>query len=94
MCFSDKSIPSLDSLVTDVKMQSELDKLKRHIEHQTQFESNISRRSQLDAARRPFPNPATECKPPKLCQEFQTARLFLSHYGFLSLEALKVSSYI
>ncbi|XP_052767273.1 ral GTPase-activating protein subunit beta-like isoform X2 [Mya arenaria] len=89
---ADKSIPSLDTLVTDVKTQSELDKLKRQIEHQTQFETNISRRSQLEASRRPFPNPATECKAPKLCQEFQTARLFLSHYGFLSLEALREPS--
>ncbi|WAR19879.1 RLGPB-like protein, partial [Mya arenaria] len=72
--------------------KSELDKLKRQIEHQTQFETNISRRSQLEASRRPFPNPATECKAPKLCQEFQTARLFLSHYGFLSLEALREPS--
>lgn len=71
-------------------MQSELEKLKRQIEQQTQFENNISRRSQIEAARRPLPNPTTECKPPKLCQEFQTARLFLSHYGFLSLDALKV----
>lgn len=94
MTFRDKSIPSLDSLITDGKMQSDLDKLKRQVEQQTQFENNIGRRSQVEAARRPFPNPAMECKPPKLCQEFQTARLFLSHYGFLSLEALKVKQYI
>lgn len=24
-----------------------------------------------------------ECTPPRLCDEFQTARLFLSHFGFL-----------
>ncbi|XP_053405362.1 ral GTPase-activating protein subunit beta-like isoform X3 [Mercenaria mercenaria] len=92
LTMADKSIPTLDSLVTDVKMQSDLDKLKRQIEQQTQFENNIGRRSQVEAARRPFPNPAMECKPPKLCQEFQTARLFLSHYGFLSLEALREPS--
>lgn len=39
-----------------------------------------------------FPNSHTECKQPKITQEYQTARLFLSHYGFLSLEALKEPS--
>uniref|UniRef100_A0A673G8H6 Ral GTPase-activating protein subunit beta n=1 Tax=Sinocyclocheilus rhinocerous TaxID=307959 RepID=A0A673G8H6_9TELE len=38
---------------------------------------------------KPFPDPLTDCKPPAPAQEFQTARLFLSHFGFLSLEALK-----
>ena len=28
-----------------------------------------------------------ECSPPKICHEFQTARLFLSHFGFLNLES-------
>lgn len=27
-----------------------------------------------------------ECNPPQICHEFQTARLFLSHFGFLNLE--------
>lgn len=27
-----------------------------------------------------------DCTPPKICHEFQTARLFLSHFGFLNLE--------
>ena len=27
-----------------------------------------------------------ECTPPQICHEFQTARLFLSHFGFLNLE--------
>ena len=33
-----------------------------------------------------------ECKAPPLCQEFQTARLFLSHLGFISLDNLQVNS--
>ncbi|KAL4239114.1 hypothetical protein ACF0H5_003817 [Mactra antiquata] len=89
LTLADKSIPTLESLNTEIKSQTELEKLRRQIEQQTQFENNICRRSQVEAARRPFPNPVTECKPPTLCHEFQTARLFLSHYGFLSLEALK-----
>lgn len=27
-----------------------------------------------------------ECIPPQVCHEFQTARLFLSHFGFLNME--------
>lgn len=27
-----------------------------------------------------------ECVPPHICHEFQTARLFLSHFGFLNIE--------
>lgn len=27
-----------------------------------------------------------ECVPPQICHEFQTARLFLSHFGFLNME--------
>ena len=30
-----------------------------------------------------------ECAPPKICHEFQTARLFLSHFGFLNFESEK-----
>lgn len=30
-----------------------------------------------------------ECAPPQICQEFQTARLFLSHFGFLNVKAKK-----
>lgn len=29
----------------------------------------------------------SECSPPKICHEFQTARLFLSHFGFLNPES-------
>lgn len=32
-----------------------------------------------------------ECTPPPVVHDFQTARLFLSHFGFLSLDSLQVS---
>lgn len=32
-----------------------------------------------------------ECAPPSPCSDFQTARLILSHLGFLSLPALRSS---
>ncbi|KAL3873490.1 hypothetical protein ACJMK2_036600, partial [Sinanodonta woodiana] len=93
LTMADKSIPTLESLITtDNKMRSDLDKMKRMIEQQMQFENQVSNRNRQETAKKPFPNPETECKPPRLIQEFQTARLFLSHYGFLSLEALKPTS--
>ena len=52
----------------------------------------MSLKAKQERSRTSYPNPATECKPPKICNEHQTARLFLSHYGLLSLEALKEPS--
>ncbi|XP_078313092.1 ral GTPase-activating protein subunit beta-like isoform X3 [Crassostrea virginica] len=85
---AEKSIPTLESLVTDEK-RPKLNKLKSFIEKQAQFEAQVSQKKQQEMKSMPFPNKDTECKPPKITEEFQAARLFLSHYGFLSLEALK-----
>ena len=71
----DKSIPNLESLVTDPKMQSEIDKLKRQIEQQTQFEKNIGRKSQQEAEDRKFPNPEIDCKPPRYTLMYSTVPL-------------------
>lgn len=41
--------------------------------------------------------PEFECQPPKACDEFQTARLFLSHFGFLASNVrfhIKINYYI
>lgn len=57
------------------------------------FETSIDQKSEEEWRKKSFPDPVTECRPPPPAQEFQTARLFLSHFGFLSLEALKVTSY-
>ena len=65
MYFRDKSIPQLESLVTDPKMQSDIDKLKRQIEQQTQFEKNVGRKSLQEAEDRKFPNTEIDCKPPR-----------------------------
>ncbi|KAK3094041.1 hypothetical protein FSP39_023374 [Pinctada imbricata] len=85
---ADKSIPTLESLVTD-NQRTELNKLKGFIEKQMSMETNVEQRSKQEIQTMKFPNPDTECKQPRVTQEFQTARMFLSHYGFLSLEALK-----
>ncbi|CAB1315515.1 unnamed protein product, partial [Coregonus sp. 'balchen'] len=52
--------------------------------------SSISPGRPAPATSKSFPDPLTDCKPPPPSEEFQTARLFLSHFGFLSLEALKI----
>ncbi|XP_064621956.1 ral GTPase-activating protein subunit beta-like isoform X2 [Lineus longissimus] len=85
---ADKSIPPLESVVPD-NQQADHEKLKHFIEKQAELEAGIAARVKKEKAQREFPDSATECKPPTITHEFQTARLFLAHYGFLSLEALK-----
>lgn len=60
---------------------------------QIEYENALERHSDEIWKSKCFPDSQTECKPPPPSQEFQTARLFLSHFGFLSLEALKVGKY-
>lgn len=57
---------------------------------QIEYENTLERCSEELLKSKSFPDPQMDCKPPPPAQEFQTARLFLSHFGFLSLEALKV----
>ena len=60
---------------------------------QIEYENALERHSEEIWKSNTFPDPQTDCKPPPPSQEFQTARLFLSHFGFLSLEALKVGEH-
>ncbi|XP_025410091.1 ral GTPase-activating protein subunit beta isoform X8 [Sipha flava] len=70
-CKIDKSIPNLDSLVFDDEEHSILSDL---IEKQKEMEHSYTEP----------PPKATEMLPPQPCTDFNTARLFLSHFGFLS----------
>ncbi|BFZ12491.1 hypothetical protein BsWGS_15530 [Bradybaena similaris] len=88
---AEKSIPPLESVLTE-KQAVDAEKMKNLIEQMSSFEKEVSQRAKVDRDKSPFPDPSTECKPPKICNEYQTARLFLSHYGLLSLEALKEPS--
>ncbi|XP_071767266.1 ral GTPase-activating protein subunit beta-like isoform X9 [Centroberyx gerrardi] len=65
------------------------DRLRSMMTKQIDYENTLERHSEDVWRSKPFPDPQTDCKPPAPSQEFQTARLFLSHFGFLSLEALK-----
>uniref|UniRef100_A0A8C7Z4B9 Ral GTPase activating protein non-catalytic subunit beta n=1 Tax=Oryzias sinensis TaxID=183150 RepID=A0A8C7Z4B9_9TELE len=85
---ADVSIPDLDDIVSK-ELGIQHDKLRALISKQIDYETNLERHSEEILKSKPFPDPQTNCKPPSPAQEFQTARLFLSHFGFLSLEALK-----
>ncbi|XP_038075013.1 ral GTPase-activating protein subunit beta-like isoform X2 [Patiria miniata] len=85
---ADQSIPSLEDIETDV-LRSDHQKLERLIEEQTEYEKFVCETAQEDIKRGGYPNARTECKPPMPCREFGSARLILSHLGYLSLDSLK-----
>ncbi|KAJ7422206.1 hypothetical protein WISP_38756 [Willisornis vidua] len=85
---ADLSIPDLHEIVNE-ELEERHEKLRNGMAQQIVFETSIDQRSEEEWRKKSFPDPVTECKPPPPAQEFQTARLFLSHFGFLSLEALK-----
>ncbi|XP_069691801.1 ral GTPase-activating protein subunit beta isoform X2 [Periplaneta americana] len=82
-CKVDKSIPSLESLLSEPGAAAEHAHLSQLVEQQAALEAAAGQK-RCKEAEGPFP----ECTPPPACQEFQTARLFLSHFGFLSLDAV------
>lgn len=86
-CFKDVPPPSF-------QLEVQHDKLRNLMTKQIEYENALERHSEEIWKSTPFPDPQTDCKPPPPSQEFQTARLFLSHFGFLSLEALKVSYFL
>ncbi|XP_029102082.1 ral GTPase-activating protein subunit beta-like isoform X5 [Scleropages formosus] len=85
---ADVSIPDLDDIVNK-ELEVQHEKLRNVMVKQIEYESALEHHSEDLWRNKPFPDPKIDCKPPPPSQEFQTARLFLSHFGFLSLEALK-----
>uniref|UniRef100_A0A8D3EFM9 Ral GTPase-activating protein subunit beta n=1 Tax=Scophthalmus maximus TaxID=52904 RepID=A0A8D3EFM9_SCOMX len=85
---ADVSIPDLDDIVSK-ELEVQHDRLRVLMTKQMEYENALERHSEEIWKSNSFPDPQTDCKPPPPAQEFQTARLFLSHFGFLSLEALK-----
>uniref|UniRef100_A0A8P0T3M8 Ral GTPase-activating protein subunit beta n=2 Tax=Canis lupus familiaris TaxID=9615 RepID=A0A8P0T3M8_CANLF len=85
---ADLSIPDLHEIVTE-ELEERHEKLRNGMAQQIAYEIHLEQQSEEELQKRSFPDPITDCKPPPPAQEFQTARLFLSHFGFLSLEALK-----
>ncbi|XP_051568992.1 ral GTPase-activating protein subunit beta-like isoform X7 [Myxocyprinus asiaticus] len=87
---ADLSIPDLHDIVNK-ELEQQHDKLRSVMGKQIDYEVKLEQQTEDLWRNKPFPDPLTDCKPPAPAQEFQTARLFLSHFGFLSLEALKES---
>uniref|UniRef100_A0A5F8G761 Ral GTPase-activating protein subunit beta n=1 Tax=Monodelphis domestica TaxID=13616 RepID=A0A5F8G761_MONDO len=85
---ADLSIPDLHEIVNE-ELEETHEKLRNGMAQQISYEISIEQQSEEEWRKKSFPDPITDCKPPSPAQEFQTARLFLSHFGFLSLEALK-----
>ncbi|XP_018579922.1 ral GTPase-activating protein subunit beta isoform X2 [Anoplophora glabripennis] len=78
-CKVDQSIPSLESVLSqDETISKETEMLSQLMGRQTAVELNIA---QLQSS-----TVLEECTPPPACHDFQTARLFLSHFGLLSLD--------
>ncbi|XP_071439557.1 ral GTPase-activating protein subunit beta isoform X3 [Hetaerina americana] len=90
LCKVDHSIPSLEStFVEDEKSSMEHSHLARLMERQVAAEAAAVQKSKALLEQIRDSGGQVECTPPPVCHEFQTARLFLSHFGFLSSESLK-----
>lgn len=81
-CVADYSIPTLDQVIQKIGNDS-TKKLFQLLESQTIFEKLAwaETDSSVDSL-----SHAQESVPPPVCHEFQAARLFLSHFGFLSID--------
>jgi hypothetical protein len=86
LCAADRSIPAVESIAGDERAAVELDRLARLMEAQAAAERDLEEQclSQSQEYR-----VEGECAPPPPCSSFQTARLLLSHLGFLSIPALR-----
>ena len=63
--FRDKSIPPLSSIMAGEA--DELSKLSTFIAEQAQLEQRLTSAVQAERKTAPFPDPETECKPPRYC---------------------------
>ncbi|CAG9836978.1 unnamed protein product [Diabrotica balteata] len=78
-CKVDLSIPSLESVLSeDENIKKEIDVIQQLVNRQASVENNIHQSQVQDNL--------SDYAPPPVCHEFQTARLFLSHFGLLSLD--------
>lgn len=82
-CKIDESIPTLEAVMNEteeLKHQHQL--FAQLLERQIELEKRLN--EELKSKKN---DNFQECVPPENCQEFQTARLFLSHFGFLNFES-------
>nr|XP_054758324.1 ral GTPase-activating protein subunit beta-like isoform X2 [Lytechinus pictus] len=83
---ADQSIPSLDEIETEESREDHIT-LGKLLHEQMEYEELV--RNSARDAKRNYPNPHTEAKPPQPCTEFSPARLLLSHLGYLNIESLQ-----
>lgn len=81
-CVADYSIPTLDEIKEKIGTES-LKRLSDLLENQTIHEKLAW--AETDRSVDSLSH-SQESMPPSVCHEFQAARLFLSHFGFLSLD--------
>lgn len=87
LCKADKSIPAVESVAVDERSLLELDNLSHMMDEQAHLEHSSSQLTQY------VENPELESQSPEPCQEYQAARLVLSHLGLLKMfEPRKVDS--
>lgn len=81
-CKVDESIPSLEAVMNDNEIvRNEHQILSQLLERQINIETKYCNGNDQISEEK-----TEECVPPRICHEFQTARLFLSHFGFLNME--------
>lgn len=81
-CQVDESIPSLEAVMNDnEEVKDEHNLLSQLLDRQINLEIRLD--EDLQSAK---DENHAECIAPQNCKDFQTARLFLSHFGFLNLE--------
>lgn len=77
--FSDQSIPTLESILSNNETAlEETNKISQLITRQITMETNLATAQSSQTPK--------ECTPPPVCHDFQTSRLFLSHFGLLALD--------
>ncbi|CAG7818479.1 unnamed protein product [Allacma fusca] len=83
-CKADKAIPPLELSSSDGD-SLEQSRLSIILENQIRLEKRVATmiKEELDES---YQNLRSECVPPPPSQEFQTARLLLSHLGFISVQ--------
>ena len=86
LCKADKSIPAVESVAGDERAVQELEHLSRLTERQAILEEQVVDKKGGHCFR-----VEGECVAPEPVQNFQTARLLLSHLGLLNLASLRES---
>lgn len=92
LCKADKSIPAVESVAGDERAVQELEHLSRLTERQAMLEEQVVAKMEGGGGGAAGYRVDGECLAPEPVQDFQTARLVLSHLGLLNLASLRENS--